>query len=95
MAGEKECWLCLRNGSTDPLDRHHIFGGAYRDKSERYGLTVYLCHYSCHIFGPDAAHRNGETMRQLHRYGQRKAMMDNGWSTADFVREFGKDYLSE
>jgi hypothetical protein len=38
----KECWLDQRNGYADPLDKHHIFGGAYRKKSEKYGLYVYL-----------------------------------------------------
>ena len=27
---EKRCWLCGRNGADDPLDVHHIFGGANR-----------------------------------------------------------------
>lgn len=89
------CWLCGRNGSSDPLDRHHIFGGAYRDKSEKYGLVVLLCHHRCHIFGCDAAHNNAETMRILHRYGQEKAMRENGWSVEDFRREFGKNCLSK
>lgn len=40
----RSCWLCGRNGTAEPLDKHHIFGGAYRKKSEKYGLTVYLCH---------------------------------------------------
>ena len=31
---EKECFLCGRNGNGDPLDRHHIFNGANRKKSE-------------------------------------------------------------
>ena len=47
MYRERECFLCGRNGADDPLDKHHIFGGAYRKKSERYGLTVYLCHDRC------------------------------------------------
>ena len=41
---EKVCWLCGANGYSDHLDRHHIFGGPYRKKSEKYGLVVYLCH---------------------------------------------------
>ena len=45
----RSCWLCGRNGTAEPLDKHHIFGGAYRKKSEKYGLTVYLCHGSCHM----------------------------------------------
>lgn len=89
----KSCFLCGRNGSADPLDKHHIFGGAYRSKSERYGLCVYLCHHDCHIFGELAAHKNADTMRFLHQYGQRKAMKENGWTIDDFIREFGRSYI--
>lgn len=92
---DKVCWLCGRNGATDPLDEHHIFNGANRSKSERYGLTVYLCHSRCHIYGQYAAHRNFETRRRLQKYGQKKAMEENGWTVADFVREFGRNYLEE
>ena len=42
MMEEKRCWLCGRNGADDPLDVHHIFGGANRKLSDRFGLTVYL-----------------------------------------------------
>lgn len=90
---DRECFLCGKNGASDPLDRHHIFGGPYRKKSEKYGLVVYLCHHDCHIFGPEAVHRNGDTARYLHQWGQRKAMLEQGWSTYDFIREFGKNYL--
>ena len=89
----KECWLCGRNGSSDPLDRHHIFPGSYRKKSEKYGLVVYLCHNDCHIFGRDAVHSNPDTMRELKKYGQRRAMEENGWTEEQFIREFGKNYL--
>lgn len=89
----RKCWLCGKNGSADPLDRHHIFGAANRKKSEQYGLVVDLCHFSCHIFGPDAAHNNAETMQKLHEYGQQKAMEENDWTIKDFIREFGRNYL--
>lgn len=89
----RSCWLCGANGGFDPLDRHHIFGGSRRKKSEQYGLVVDLCHHSCHIFGPEAVHRNKDTMLELHQYGQRKAMEEQGWTTEDFIREFGKNYL--
>ena len=85
--------MCGRNGASDPLDMHHIFGGAYRDKSDRYGLVVPLCHNRCHIFSRQAVHQNAETMLKLKRWGQRKAMTENDWTVADFVREFGKNYL--
>lgn len=90
---ERRCFLCGRNGSDDPLDRHHIFGGANRSKSEKYGLVVDLCHNRCHIFGKMAVHQNKKIMRQLKRYGQLKAMKEHGWSTEDFIREFGKNYI--
>lgn len=90
-----ECFLCGRNGATDPLDRHHIFGGPLRKKSERLGLVVHLCHNRCHIFGPRAAHQNRETMQKLHEYGQRKAMEEQDWTTEDFIREFGRNYLED
>lgn len=89
----RECWLCGRNGAQDPLDRHHLFGGAYRSKSEKYDLVVDLCHHRCHIFGVDAAHKNKETMLLLKQYGQRKAMQEQGWTVEDFIREFGRNYL--
>lgn len=93
MTKATNCWLCGRNGATDNLDKHHIFGGAYRNKSEKYGLYVWLCHNRCHIFGPNAAHQNRKTMEALHKYGQKEAMEKNGWTTERFIAEFGKNYL--
>lgn len=92
---ERECFLCGANGVLDPLDRHHIFGGPNRKKSEKYGLVVDLCHHNCHIFGPLAAHKNAKVMAYLHRYGQAKVMQEQGWSKEDFIREFGKNYLED
>ena len=89
------CWLCGKNGNADPLDKHHIFGAANRKKSEKYGLVVYLCHNSCHLYGPDAVHNNADTMRELRQWGQQKAMKEQGWNIDDFRREFGKNYLDE
>lgn len=87
------CFLCGRNGSMDPLERHHIFGGAYRSKSEKYGLVVYLCGKRCHREGAQSAHRCRETREKLRRYGQRKVMQEQGWDVARFIREFGRNYL--
>lgn len=92
----KACFLCGRNGTDEPLERHHIFNGTgLRKKSDRYGLTVRLCAYSCHNGGPDSVHVNQDVDRKLKQYGQKKAMEENGWSVEDFIREFGKNYLDE
>lgn len=90
---QRYCWLCGKNGRLDPLDRHHIFGGSRRKKSEKYGLVVDLCHLECHEYGKYAAHNNAETMQALHEYGQRKAMEEQGWTKEQFIIEFGKNYI--
>lgn len=89
----RECWLCKRNGQLDRLEKHHIFGGANRCKSEKYGLTVWLCGERCHRCGTYAAHNNADTMLLLHQYGQRKAMKEQGWDISKFIEVFGKNYL--
>ncbi len=88
-----ECFLCGKNGWADKLDRHHIFNKHNRNKSEKYGLVVYLCHNECHIFGKNAVHNNRDVDLKLKQYGQRKAMEEQGWTTEDFIRIFGKNYL--
>lgn len=88
-----KCFICKQNPCGDPLDKHHCFFGALRSKSERYGLTVYIHHDKCHIFGKYAVHRNAEVNRQLQSYVQKKAMEHYKWSEEDFRREFYKSYL--
>lgn len=88
-----KCFICKENACGDPLDKHHIFFGAMRSKSEQYGLTVYIHHNKCHIFGKNAVHQNAEVNRKLQAYAQKKAMEHYGWSVDDFRKEFYKSYL--
>ena len=73
--GERRCYFCRRNGSADPLERHHVFGGNHADrkKSEKYGAVVDLCGNACHRNGEHAVHRDGDVMRRLRREFQSKA----------------------
>ncbi len=89
----KECWLCGRNGTVDPLDRHHVFGAANKKKSEQYGCLVDLCHHRCHLFGEYAVHKNAETMLSLHQHFQRKVMQEQNMTVEEFREEFGKSYI--
>lgn len=90
----KSCWLCGANGNDDPLDKHHLFGGPYRKKSERDGLYVYLCHNQCHIFGRYAAHQCAETAQALHEYGEKKWLSEHpGTTVENFIQEYGKNYI--
>ncbi len=86
-----ECFLC---GNYETVERHHIFQGALRKKADKLKLTVYLCPW-CHQYDADSVHRSGETRLILNKYGQRRAMIEQGWSKEDFIREFGKNYLSD
>lgn len=85
-----QCWLCGRQGA---LEDHHIFGGAYRKKSEKFGLKVGLCGDSCHRNGRMAAHQSKETALKLKQYGQRKYMKEQGATVEEFRAQFGKNYL--
>ena len=77
------------------LEMHHVFGGtANRKLSEKYGLKVWLCH-SHHNEPPCGVHFNPHTRRIIQQEAQRRAMREQTWSTEDFVRVFGKNYLEE
>ena len=93
MEDDRKCWLCGRNGAGDPLERHHIYLGALRNKSEKYGLVVYLCGNSCHRNGKYAVHRCRETRDMLMQWGQKKAMEEQGWDIEQFREVFGKNFL--
>lgn len=95
-----EKYYCYRCGEYGPTERHHIFGGANRKFSEKYGLTVYLCP-KCHNIPPDGVHFNKENMDWLHRIGQTafesQYVKDNNTTFEEarqrFMEIFGKNYL--
>ena len=84
------CYLCGR--SDQKLDRHEPFNGPFRPKSKRLGMWVTLCHERCH-FGQ--VHKFLQPSAQLKRDAQKAAMDQFGWTVADFIRNFGKNWLDE
>ena len=64
--------------------------GANREKSEEYGLTVYLCP-DCHLYGERAAHINKETAALLHKIGQQA--FEKTYPDKNFREIFGKNYI--
>lgn len=87
------CFLCSRNGSGDPLEEHHIFGGnPGRRLSEEDGLKVYLCGSRCHRLGKDSAHQSRETRRFLQHIGQ-EAWEKKYGTREQFRARYGKSYL--
>lgn len=82
------CFLC---GKTVGLEEHHIFGGARRKWSEKYGLKVMLCGIECHRLGKNSAHMNRKTGDSLKRLGQ--IAFEARHSHDEFMQIFGKNYL--
>lgn len=87
---KKQCCIC---GRWENLDSHHVYSGANRKRSEKYGLKVWLCHSEHHIFGKNSVHRNADIDRKLKKAAQKKAMLHYGWSVEEFIKIFGKNYL--
>ena len=87
------CFICEQLACGDPLDCHHIFFGANRQLSEKYGLKVYIHHSKCHIFGAESVHMNAEIDKRLKQIAQQKAMEYYGWTVEQFIEIFGKNYL--
>jgi hypothetical protein len=91
ISEEKQCYMC---GSTQWIEVHHIFGGAFRNKSEQYGLKVPLCHY-CHNEPPNGVHHNKQNRLALQSKAQEIAMEYYGWDIDEFRAIFGKNYIDE
>ena len=88
LSQEVRCYWCGR--TSGKIDRHEIFHGmAYRQKSKRLGCWVNLCsecHRQLHNTKP-------EMDDELKKEAQNAAMNYYGWSTREFIAEFGKNYL--
>lgn len=90
------CYICVRKNNDcrihRDLETHHIFGGPNRRISEEYGFKVRLCS-DHHRMGPDAVHRNMESMRLLQRDAQRQ--YEKKHSRRQFMDLIGRNYLDD
>ena len=81
---EKKCYL---TGYTHDLDKHHLFGGALRNWSEKEGLWIYLrhdIHMAIHQHRPDLE-------RKLKAVGQKK--FEETHTREEFMKHVRKNYL--
>lgn len=88
---KNQCFLCGYVGQTE---RHHIFGASNRNKSEKYDLTVHLCHY-CHNEPPNGVHQNKFNRQQLQAAAQIEWQNRYNKTTDDFIKEFGRNYIND
>ena len=83
------CDLC---GRYLPIERHHVYPGPFRKKSDKYGAVADLCHW-CHNEPPDGVHHNRDMAEELKREYQIRLMEENGWTEEQFIKEFGRSYF--
>jgi hypothetical protein len=79
--------MCHR---PEGLHKHHIFGGANRKWSEKYGLWVWLCPPH-HNMSDHGVHFNKPLDTQLKQIAQRE--FEDTYGHEEFIRIFGKSYL--
>lgn len=81
------------------LHKHHVFGGANRHLSEKYGLWVKICCIRCHNGGPMSVHHSPNTGKDLYLKQQAQRAFeahqykDFHGSREKFMEIFGKNYL--
>lgn len=84
------CILCKKEGQ---MAMHHLIPGKPgRQLSERYNLVVPICP-TCHEFIHSSSVKGIKTLRDLRKFGQKKAMAEQGWTEDEFRQVFGKSYL--
>lgn len=83
---EKECFL---TGRTDNLQKHHVFLGRNRNKSEQWGCWCWLT-MDWHT-GFEGVHSHPERLQGLQRCYQNA--FEQKYSHELFMQEFGRNYL--
>lgn len=81
---------CIFTGSYH-VERHHIFGGANRKHSEKYGFVVPL-RTDYHPNGVHFNPKNGDVDTRLKKAAQRYYELHIG-TRNQFRKEFGKSWL--
>lgn len=89
MQTKKECYL---TGAKTGLHKHHIFGAFNRERSETWGLWVWL-KWDRHIENSPhrTPHNDVQIDMMLKKAGQREFEKRYGHDV--FMREFGRNYL--
>lgn len=82
----RRCFICH---TTQNLERHHIFNGPWRNKSETDGLWVWLCEDHHRMVTEGFAERV-----KLKAMGQRIYEQQIG-TRQEFRQRYGKYYIEE
>ena len=88
FSDERVCFICK---TPFNIHRHHIYAGANRNTSEKYGAWVYLCanHHNMSNYG---VHNDPKLDKMFKELAQAKWEQKYG-SREDFIKAFRKSYL--
>ena len=101
----KECCLCRYEANlmyyfgdlpSRGLHKHHvIYGNANRNKSEKFGLWVWLCpkHHECSDVAVHSGTKKGKEYDRMLKENAQKRFEDI-YGHKRWMEEFGKNYLS-
>lgn len=84
---KKECYYTQ---SISNLHKHHVFGGAFRDLAEKYGLWIWL-RADYHVGTTYAVHNNPKELKKLRILGQ--IAFEKLYGHEKFMKIFKKNYL--
>lgn len=94
------CYICDHYcGDPSPksyLEKHHVFGGPLRKKSEHFGLTVYLCkrHHTGDITGSkEAVHRPDCNDYALRLKKAAQKQFESQYGHEKFMKEFDRNWI--
>ena len=88
ISNERECYICH---TQRDLQRHHIFGGPNRRRSDDDGLWIYLC--VDHHTGNHGVHRDFGLALEIKQMGERAWIERYGKTREEFIRDYGKNFL--
>ena len=87
MQGEKKCYFA---GCKGILHKHHVYGGANRKNSEKYGCWVWLTP-ALHNMSDEGVHFNREQDLRLKEECQKR--FEELYGHEKFMQVFGRNYL--
>lgn len=85
---------CYFQKRTDGIERHHVFGGANRKRSEKYGFVIPL-HYSLHPNGAGCQLSQDERndLDRVLKQECQKWYLEHIGGIDSWMKEFGRNYL--
>lgn len=89
LQSEKRCFVC---GTERDLESHHVFFGyPKRQKSEKYGLKVWLC--ADHHRGEHGVHGKYGLELNVELKEAAQVAFEKTHSREEFMQIFGRNYL--